>query len=49
MESVVRLASLKISNIKNVRNGQIIMPNTFRKQLDYKHAEVLGLYGQNGK
>ena len=48
MESVVRLASLKISNIKNVRNGQIIMPNTFRKQLDYKHAEVLGLYGQNG-
>ena len=48
MESVVRLASLKISNIKNVRNGQIIMPNTFRKQLGYKNAEVLGLYGQNG-
>ena len=26
MESIVRLASLTISNIKNVRNGQIIMP-----------------------
>ncbi len=48
MESVVRLASLKISNIKNVRNGQIIMPNSCRKQLSYKNAEVLGVYGQNG-
>lgn len=48
MESVVRLASLKISNIKNVRSGQIVMPNTYRKQLSYKNAEVLGVYGQNG-
>lgn len=48
MESIVRLSSLKISNIKNVRNGQIVMPNTCRKQMDYKTAEVLGLYGQNG-
>ena len=48
MESVVRLASLKIMNIKNVRNGQIIMPNTYRKQLSYQKAEVLGVYGQNG-
>lgn len=48
MECVVRLASLNISNIKNVRNGQIIMPNVCRKQLFYKNAEVLGVYGQNG-
>lgn len=48
MESIVRLSSLKISDIKNVRNGQIIMPNTCRKQLSYKNAEVLGVYGQNG-
>lgn len=48
MESIVRLSSLKISNIKNVRTGQIIMPNTCQKQLTYKTAEVLGLYGQNG-
>ena len=48
MESIVRLSSLKISNIKNVRNGQIIMPYTCKKQLSYKEAEVLGLYGQNG-
>ncbi len=48
MESVVRLSSLRIHNIKNVRNGQIVMPGTCRKQLDYKAAEVLGLYGQNG-
>ncbi|MCM1173650.1 MAG: ATP-binding protein [Blautia sp.] len=48
MESIVRLSSLKISNIKNVRTGQIIMPNTSQKHLTYKTAEVLGLYGQNG-
>ena len=48
MDSIVRLSTLKISNIKNVRNGQIIMPNTYRKQPGYKKAEVLGVYGQNG-
>ena len=48
MESIVRLASLKISNIKNVRNGQIVMPNAARKQLSCKNAEILGIYGQNG-
>lgn len=48
MESIVRLFSLKISNIKNVRVGQIVMPNTCQKHLTYKTAEVLGLYGQNG-
>lgn len=48
MENVVRLSSLKVSNIKNVMSGQIIMPNTYQKQPTYKNAEVLGLYGQNG-
>lgn len=48
MESIVRLSSLKISNIKNVRTGQIVMPCTCQKHLTYKTAEVLGLYGQNG-
>lgn len=48
MESIVRLSSLKISNIKNVRTGQIVMPSTCQKHLAYKTAEVLGLYGQNG-
>lgn len=48
MESIVRLSSLKISNIKNVRTGRIVMPNTYQKHLTYKTAEVLGIYGQNG-
>ena len=48
MECIVRLASLKICNIKNVRNGQITMPDTYRKQLTCRNAEVLGIYGQNG-
>lgn len=48
MESIVRLASLSISNIKNVKNGQIMMSNAYRKQLSAKKAEILGIYGQNG-
>lgn len=48
MESVVRLSTLRISNIKNVRDGLIVMPNTCRKQLSHENAEVLGVYGQNG-
>lgn len=48
MESIIRLASLKISNIKNVREGHMSMPNSYRKQLTYKNSEILGLYGQNG-
>lgn len=47
-QCVVRLSSLKLSHIKNVANGQIIMPNTLRKELCYNNAEILGLYGQNG-
>lgn len=47
-EWVVRLSSLKLCHIKNVVNGQIVMPNTLHKQLSYNNAEILGLYGQNG-
>lgn len=47
-DSIVRLASLTISNIKNVQNGKIIMPHALHKQLTEKSAEVLGIYGQNG-
>lgn len=48
MGSIVRLVSLNIAKIKNVKNGQIIMPGVYRKQFLDRHAEVLGLYGQNG-
>lgn len=48
MVKTVRLASIKISNIKNVKDGQIIMPNTYKKRLSDKNAEILGIYGQNG-
>ncbi len=45
---VVRLQSIELKNIKNVNDGKIEMPCSFRKNLDYKRAEILGLYGQNG-
>lgn len=48
MESIVRLAALRISNIKNVADGRIIMPHVYRRELIRKTAEILGIYGQNG-
>lgn len=48
MESIVRLAALRISNIKNVADGRIIMPHVHRRELVCKTAEILGIYGQNG-
>ena len=48
MESIVRLAALRISNIKNVSDGWIIMPHFYRRELIRKTAEILGIYGQNG-
>lgn len=44
----VRLAALQLKNIKNVKNGKIIMPNTTNKVLSADNAEILGIYGQNG-
>ena len=48
MKHIVRLASLEISSIKNVRNGRMIMPHARRKQPSRRGEEILGLYGQNG-
>lgn len=45
---VVRLSSLKLQNIKNVKNGLLVMPNAAQKLLEYSNAEILGVYGQNG-
>lgn len=47
-EPIIRLSSLKLVNIKNVKNGTIAMPNMARKNLSADCAEVLGIYGQNG-
>ena len=45
---IVRLSSLQLTNIKNVKNGTIYMPNTVNKILSADKAEILGIYGQNG-
>ena len=45
---VVRLASLTLKNIKNVKNGTTFMPFANNRSLDWGGAEVLGIYGQNG-
>lgn len=45
---VVRLSSLTLVNIKNVKNGTIFMPLSSERKYDWGDAEILGIYGQNG-
>ena len=45
---IVRLSSLTLENIKNVKNGTIFMPMANEKSLSVGGAEILGIYGQNG-
>lgn len=45
---VVRLSSLTLKNIKNVKQGTVTMPITSNKSLRIGVAEILGIYGQNG-
>ena len=45
---IVRLSSLTLENIKNVKNGTIFMPMANEKTLSVGGAEILGIYGQNG-
>lgn len=45
---VVRLSSLTIKNIKNVKSGTVLMPMADEKNLSVGGAEILGIYGQNG-
>ena len=42
-DSIIRLSSLTLENIKNVRKGTVCIPMT-----DITKAGVLGIYGQNG-
>lgn len=46
--TVVRLTSLTLKNIKNIKNGTIIMPRADEKKFEGCKAEILGIYGQNG-
>ncbi len=45
---VVRLASLTLKNIKNVKNGSVFMPMANERKFESGGAEILGIYGQNG-
>lgn len=45
---VVRISSLTLKNVKNVKKGTIFMPMSSEKSLNVGGAEILGIYGQNG-
>lgn len=42
----VRVAALEIKNLKNVVSGEVTFP--ISKSKSFNHADVLGIYGQNG-
>ena len=46
--TIVRLQSIEIKNIKNVKYGKVDISNTTPKDNSYKSADILGVYGQNG-
>lgn len=45
---IIRVSSVTLKNIKNVKSGTIYMPNATKRILSYAKAEILGIYGQNG-
>ncbi len=45
---IVRLSSLTLERIKNVKSGTIYMPMAEKKCQNANSAEILGIYGQNG-
>lgn len=47
-DSTVRLRSVELKNIKNVKAGKVEMPGCFKNSTAYCNPEILGLYGQNG-
>lgn len=47
-KQIVRLQSIEIKNIKNVKYGKVDISNTTYKDKWYKSSDILGVYGQNG-
>jgi AAA15 family ATPase/GTPase len=46
--SVVRLQSVSLHNVKNVINGSVFFPSKMKPESLGEHADVVGVYGQNG-
>ena len=46
--TIIRLQSIEIKNIKNVKYGKVDISNSTFKNKLYKSADILGVYGQNG-
>lgn len=47
-KAIVRVASLTLEHIKNVKNGTIVMPSVSKNIKKPTSSDVLGIYGQNG-
>ncbi|MGL4672314.1 MAG: AAA family ATPase [Cetobacterium sp.] len=48
MESLIRLKSINIKNIKNVKNGTIEIPQSIGYDGYVEKSDIIGIYGQNG-
>lgn len=48
MREVIRLHKVEIENLQNVEHGTIVLSPRSSSQYEMPHANVLGIYGQNG-
>lgn len=46
--TIVKIQSLTIENIKNTNYGTLEMPGKIQEKLSYGSSEIVGIYGQNG-
>lgn len=47
-QNIVRINKITLANFKNVKNGTVDMPSNSNKDVFSRHADILGIYGQNG-
>ena len=46
--SLIRISEIKLMGFKNTNSGVVTMPSALSNTPFSKHADVLGIYGQNG-
>ena len=48
LDSLVRICEIRLTGFKNTTCGVVQMPSELNEAYFMRHADVLGIYGQNG-
>ena len=48
LDSLVRICEIRLTGFKNTTCGVVQMPSELNEAYFTRHADVLGIYGQNG-